>query len=126
MREPIWLDAADCLSFQGEMLAWFGGAGGVRDENFLESALARPRQRYAYAEPTLYELGVAYAYGIVKNHPFVDGNKRAGFLAAALFLEINGESFAAPEDEVVLQTLGLAAGDCSEADYAEWLERSCQ
>ena len=126
MSEPIWLDGADCIAFQGELLAWFGGADGIRDEGLLESALARPRMRFAYGAPGLYELAAAYAFGIVKNHPFVDGNKRAGFLAAALFLEINGESFAAPEEEVVLETLRLAAGDSSEADYAEWLERSCR
>ena len=126
MTEPIWLDKADCLSFQEELLAWFGGAAGIRDEGLLESALARPQQMYAYETPSLYRLGAAYAFGIVKNHPFIDGNKRAGFLAAALFLEINGERFAASEEEVVLRTLALAAGECSEEEYAKWLEDSCQ
>lgn len=126
MKEPVWLDLGDCLAFQGELLSWLGGAAGVRDQGLLESALARPQQPFAYEEPSLYELGASYAFGIVKNHPFVDGNKRAGFLAAALFLEINGESFAAPEEDVVTQTLALAAGECSQAEYAKWLERACQ
>ncbi|NQT92412.1 MAG: type II toxin-antitoxin system death-on-curing family toxin [Lentisphaerae bacterium] len=126
MKEPVWIDAADSIAFHGELLAWFGGADGIRDEGLLESALARPRQRFAYGEPTLYEMGAAYAFGIVKNHPFVDGNKRAGFLAATLFLEINGEHFGAPEEEAVIETLRLAAGDATEADYASWLERSCR
>jgi len=125
MKEPVWLDLEDCLSFHGELLAWYGGADGVRDEGLLESALARPQQEYVYGTPTTYEMAAAYAHGIVKNHPFVDGNKRAGFLAAALFLEINGEKFTAPEEEVVIQTLALAAGECSEAEYAEWLKASC-
>ena len=115
-KESIWLDATDCLAFHGELLAWFGGADGVRDASLLASALARPRQRFAYETPTLYELGAAYAFGIVKKHPFIDGNKRAGFLAATLFLEINGESFTAPEEEAVLKTLALAASECSESD----------
>ncbi|NQU41478.1 MAG: type II toxin-antitoxin system death-on-curing family toxin [Lentisphaerae bacterium] len=126
MSEPVWLDAADCRSFQSELLAWFGGPDGVRDEGLLESALARPRQQHAYGSPSLFELGAAYAFGIVKNHPFIDGNKRAGFLAAALFLEINGETFTAPEEDVVAQTLALAASHCTEAEYAAWLESACK
>ncbi len=126
MTEPIWIDAVDCLALQSELLALFGGPGGVRDKGLLESALARPQQQFAYGTPTLCELAAAYAYGIVKNHPFVDGNKRAGFLVAALFLEINGLSFTAPEEEVVLQTLALAAGQCSEAEYATWLDGACK
>ncbi len=125
MTEPIWLDSTDCLTFHGELVAWFGGPDGVRDEELLESALARPRQRYAYGEPTLYQLGAAYAYGIVKNPPFVDGNKRTGFLAAALFLEVNGLAFSAVEEEVVVHTLALAASECTEAEYATWLESAC-
>ncbi len=124
MTEPIWIDAVDCLALQSELLALFGGPAGVRDEGLLESALTRPRQQYAYGAPSLCELGAAYAFGIVKNHPFMDGNKRGGFLVAALFLEINGLSFTAPEEEVVLQTLALAAGQCTEAEYATWLAAS--
>jgi len=97
----------------------------VRDEGMLESALGRPQQLWHYAKPTLFALAGAYASGIVKNHPFVDGNKRTGFVAAALFLESNGLKFIASEEEVVERTLGLAAGALSEAEYAAWLEQSC-
>lgn len=125
MKEPKWVDSADCHAFHAEMLARFGGLPGVRDEGLLDSALNRPRQLYAYGKPHLFDLAASYAVGIVKNHPFLDGNKRAGFMAAALFLEYNGEKFQAPEEEVVLQTLALAAGEIKEADYAAWLRASC-
>ena len=81
--------------------------------------------RFAYEAPSIFELAAAYAHGIVKNHPFIDGNKRAGFIAATLFLETNGWVFAAPEPEVVLHTLALAASEETEADYATWIEQSC-
>lgn len=89
----------------------------------MDAATGRPRQQHAYGEKSLAKLA-AYAVGIVQGHPFVDGNKRTGFMAAAAFLELNGRVFAAPEVEVVLQTLGLAAGEVSEGQYAEWLEKS--
>jgi death on curing protein len=125
MNEPAWIDLEDCLAFHEEMLARHGGLSGVRDHGLLESALNRPRQLYAYAKPTLFELAAAYAAGLIRNHPFLDGNKRAGFLSAALFLEVNGLSFRATEEEVVLNTLALAAGEMDEASYAKWLKRSC-
>lgn len=107
------------------MLERFGGLEGMRDEGLLESALNRPRHLFAYEKPSLFEMAAAYAAGIVKNHPFLDGNKRSGFIAAALFLEVNGLSFQAPEEEAVERTLALAAGAIGEADYAAWLEKSC-
>ncbi len=125
MREPAWIDVGDVHAFHQAMIAHFGGLSGVRDEHLLESALGRPRNLYAYGEPSLYELATEYALGIVKNHPFLDGNKRAGFMAAALFLELNGKKFHAPEEEVVVYTLGLAAGEIEGIDYTAWLERSC-
>lgn len=125
MNEPSWVDRADCLAFHDDMLERFGGPPGIRDDGLLESALHRPRQLFACGEPDLFDLAAAYALGIVKNHPFLDGNKRAGFMAAALFLEYNGETFQAPESEVVLQTLGLAAGAVGEKAYAKWLRASC-
>jgi death-on-curing protein len=88
----------------------------------LESAFARPENLFAYGEPTVHDLAVSYAFGIVKNHPFVDGNKRTGFTVAILFLELNGQRFTAPEADATVQTLGLAAGEISEARYAEWLK----
>ncbi len=125
MKEPKWVNAADCRCFHAEMLARYGGLPGVRDEGLLDAALNRPRQLYSYQNPDLFELAAAYAAGLVKNHPFLDGNKRAGFMAAALFLEYNGEKFQASEEEVVLQTLGLAAGEITERAYAAWLRAAC-
>lgn len=126
MKEPAWVNAADCLAFHEEMLARFGGLAGIRDRGLLDSALNRPRHVFAYGHPDLFELAAAYAGGIIKNHPFLDGNKRAGFMAAALFLEINGMEFRAPEEDVVLQTLAFAAGDIRQKAYAGWLKRSCR
>lgn len=125
MNDPLWIEKEDCLAFHSQMLARFGGREGIRDEGLLESALSRPRQLISYGEPTLYELAASYATGVVKNHPFIDGNKRSGFMSAALFLEINGQRFKASEEEVVERTLALAASAITEADYAEWLKRSC-
>jgi len=109
-----------------ELLARYGGLSGVRDEGLLDSALNRPLHLFAYGTPDLYDLAASYSVGIVKNHPFLDGNKRSGFLTAYTFLEANGGEFSAPEEEVVLQTLALAAGDICEKDYAAWLKASCK
>ena len=98
----------------------------MRDSGLLESALHRPENAHAYGERDIFILASALGGGIIKNHPFLDGNKRTGFLAAALFLECNGQSFSSSEQDVVLKTLGLAAGEVSEADYAEWLRLSCR
>lgn len=126
MKNPIWIDAADVHAFHQGMLAMFGGLAGVRDEGLLDSALNRPQHLFAYGKTTLFDLAAAYALGIIKNHPFLDGNKRAGFMAAALFLEVNGLRFDAPEEEVVLQTLALAAGELDQEGYAAWLKASCR
>lgn len=125
MKDPIWIELADCHAFHAEMLHRFGGLDGVRDPGMLESALHRPKHLFAYGETSLSVMAAAYAHGIVKNHPFLDGNKRSGFIAAALFLEINGLAFQSPEEEVVERTLALAAGAIDAAEYAAWLERSC-
>lgn len=122
MKEPYWFTREECLALHDMMLMHYGGIVGVRDENLLESALARPRQLYHYGKPTMAELAASYAIGIVKNHPFLDGNKRTGFMLGAGFLERNGFDFAAAETEAVLQTLALAAGEISESDYAKWLK----
>lgn len=126
MIDPVWVDKEDCLSLQEGLVARFGGLAGIRDSGLLESALARPRNLAAYGEEDLCGLAAAYAAGIVKNHPFLDGNKRAGFVTAALFLESNGLRFTAPEEEVVIQTRALAAGELDEAAYARWLADSCE
>jgi death on curing protein len=126
MTEPVWIDTLDVLSFHQEMIARFGGLSGVRDERLLESAMARSQHCFAYKEASIFKLAAEYSVVIVKNHPFLDGNKRAGFMAAALFLEVNGFTLMAPEEEVVVYTLGLAAGEIDAVDYADWLGRSCE
>ncbi len=123
MDDPVWITEEDCLSFHDKLLARFGGASGVRDRGLLVSALARPQHLFAYEKPTMFDMAAAYAHGIVKNHPFIDGNKRSGLLAATLFLEANGIRFASTEEDAVAQTLALAAGAISAKDFAAWLER---
>ena len=125
MNELVWVDMADVLSFHEVMLARFGGLPGVRDAALLDSAVNRPRQLFAYGEPDPFALAAAVAEGIVRNHPFLDGNKRAGFMAAALFLEVNGWSFQVAEEDVVVRTLALAAGAIGAAEYARRLRGGC-
>jgi death on curing protein len=126
VNELLWVTKEVVLAIQEQLLARHGGLAGLRDEGLLESALNRPVQLYAYATPNLFELAAAYAAGIVKNHPFLDGNKRAGFMAAYTFLCANGLRFSASEEDVVIHTLALAAGDIDEAQYALWLSRVCE
>jgi death-on-curing protein len=123
MNEPVWVTEEDCLSFHDKLLGRFGGAAGVRDKGLLLSALAKPQHVFAYERPSLFDLAAAYAHGIVKNHPFIDGNKRSGFLAAALFLEANGIRFNGDERDAVIQTLALAAGESTLQDFSVWLRR---
>ena len=124
MKEPYWLTAAECLALHDMMLSQYGGIAGVRDENLMESALAKPRQLFTYGKPSLAEMAAAYAAGIVKNHPFLDGNKRTGFMLCAGFLERNGFEFHATEADAVMHTLALAVGKISEADYTIWLKKN--
>ena len=122
--EPCWLTREAVLAIHAQLLARFGGSAGIREDNMLESALAKPRQLHAYGQPNVYEMAAAYAFGIVKNHPFVDGNKRAGFVAAYTFLGINGFDFTAPEEEAVIFTRGLAAGEITLEEYTLWLQKA--
>jgi death-on-curing protein len=124
MNEPIRITREDCLAYHESLLERFGGLSGIRDESLLDSAHNRPKHLFAYGKPSIFQMAASYAHGIVKNHPFLDGNKRAGFIAAALFIETNGHRFQAPEEEAVLETLALAAGETSEEAYAVWLERT--
>ena len=121
MKRPVWVQRETVLILHEQLLAAFGGTPGIRDEGLLDSALARPQSLFAYGKPTIVRLAAAYAFGLIKNHPFVDGNKRIGFAVAALFLELNGYRFQAAEADVVVRTLALAAGAATEADYAAWL-----
>ncbi len=125
MKESLWITREECLACHEELLAPFGGLAGVRDRGLLESALARPQQLFSYGSPSLFECAASYAAGIVKSHPFLDGSKRAGFMAVALFLESNSMKFQAPGEEVVLQTLALSAGEIDEKDHAFRLGASC-
>ena len=126
MTEPDWLSVKECLIAHEILVVRFGGTHGLRDAGLLDSALNKPRQLFCYGSPTLHEMAAAYAFGIVKNHPFLDGNKRAGFIAASLFLESNGLRFNAPEEEAVLFTRGLAAGEVRLEEYTLWLRKSSQ
>ncbi len=121
MKEPIWLNREDCLAIHEMMLAQHGGPAGVRDEGLLESAISKPPHLFSYSSSNLPELAASYAVGIVLNHPFLDGNKRTGFMVAATCLELNGMEFSATEESVIEMTLALAGGKLEQAAYAEWL-----
>jgi len=122
MSEPTWLSVADILALHALQIEENGGDAGMRDARRLESAVQRPRNIHAYGNPTLGEMAAAYAAGIVQGHPFVDGNKRTGFAAAAVFLFMNDRRLGASEAEATIQVLGLAAGEISEASFARWLD----
>jgi len=122
VKKPEWVPRETVLALQERLLAEFGGAAGIRDEGLLESALGRPLNRFAYERPTLFELAANYAFGLVRNHPFLDGNKRIGFVTAVLFLELNGYRFNASEVDATVQTLALAARKLGEDRYATWLK----
>jgi death-on-curing protein len=122
MKGPEWLSKALVLAIHDEQLAEHGGGTGVRDGGLLESAPARPQNRLAYdAKADLATLAAAYAFGLARNHPFVDGNKRTAFVAAELFLDLNGMTLAASDQDCVLTMFRLAAGEIEESAYAEWL-----
>ena len=124
MNEPIWLELQAVQVLHDEQLAEHGGSPGVRDAGLLESALARPRNAWSYGQEDLVALAALYAAGIMRNHPFVDGNKRAGFLSAYAFLYVNGVEIVADEAEVVVQCLALAASEIDEAEFASWLREN--
>jgi death-on-curing protein len=112
----------DALVLHDRLLALHGGASGVRDSALLQSALARPRQHYAYRENTdVIDMAAAYTAGIIRNHPFIDGNKRTGFLAGVLFLELNGYRFTASEEDAAQAVMTVAAGTLDEAGYGAFL-----
>ena len=122
MTEPLWIEERDALVLHDRLLALHGGAAGIRGDALLKSALARPQQIYAYADsPDLIDLAAAYTVGIVRNPPFIDGNKRTGFVVGILFLELNGYRFSANEADAAQAVLALAAGTLDEASYADFL-----
>ena len=126
MKEPYWITRQEALALHAMMISQYGGLAGIRDEHLLESALARPKNIFVYGKPTLPKLAASYAAGVVKNHPFLDGNKRTGFMLAIGFLELNGRRFVAREADAVVQTLALAAGESTEAKYATWLKQNLE
>ena len=127
MTEPLWLEERDALVLHDRLLALHGGAAGVRDDALLQSALARPQQIHAYADaPDRLDLAAAYTAGIVRNHPFIDGNKRTGFVIGILFLELNGYRFTASEADAAQAVLDLAAGTLDEAGYTNFLRANSQ
>ena len=116
-----WIDRRLLVILHDESLAAHGGASGLRDAGLLESALARPLNLVAYGDPDVCELAAAYGVGLAKNHAFVDGNKRAAFLAVGLFLRLNGHRLNASPAEATVTMLGVAAGEINEAEFAQWL-----
>jgi death on curing protein len=124
VKRPLWVRPDVVVAVQEQLLAVFGGAAGVRDAGLLEPALARPENRFAYGRTavTVFDLAAAYAFGLAKNHPFVDGNKRIAFTTAVMFLELNGYRFEGGEADAVIRTLALAAGELKEPGYAQWLK----
>lgn len=123
MEDPIWISKELTLAIHSRQLAEHGGQDGTRDEGLLESALARPRQMFAYTDPTpdAAALAAALAYGIARNHPFIDGNKRTAYVACRTFMILDGIDMIAPLADRYAVFLGLAEGTVSEAQLAEWL-----
>jgi len=120
-----WLSARLVTAIHHRQIQRHGGSFGLRDAGMLESALARPQSLAAYGEPTVFELAASYAFGLARNHPFVDGNKRTAFVASTLFLRLNGQNLEAPQAEAAVVFLRLAAGEIDEAELAEWFRRNC-
>ena len=131
MSTWVWLHAEVLLAVHEAQLAEHGGAAGTRDKGLFESALSRPQNLAAYGLPTgdapdVADLAAAYGYGISRNHPFIDGNKRTGFVAAELFLALNGCALHADDSDCMLTMLTVAAGDITEAAFAAWLRQHAQ
>jgi len=126
MKEPVWIRLDVVLAMHEEVLMLHGGPEGVRGAGLLESALARPKNMFAYAEQgvSIARLGAAYAKGIIANHPFVDGNKRTAFTVALTFLKLNGLEVTATKEDRVLTFWSLAAGEISEEQLTHWFERN--
>jgi death-on-curing protein len=118
-----WIDRRALELLHDESLAEHGGATGLRDEGLLESALARPLNLAAYGDPDVHALAASYGVGLAKNHPFVDGNKRAAFLAVGMFLALNGWRLTAPQADATLTMLAVAAGQMDEGTFARWLRQ---
>ena len=121
MSEPVWIDLEVVLASHDEQLAEHGGQAGVRDRGLLESAMARPENQFADGEHALPRLAASYAFGISRNHPFLDGNKRTSLVVAELVLELNGYELTSSDAQCITTFLQLAAGDLSEDQLADWI-----
>ena len=119
-RQPVWIGLDVILAVHDRQLAEHGGPSGVRDQGLLESALARPVHRWSYGEEDSAALAAAYAFGIARNHPFIDGNKRTAWIAARLFLALNGARLRFESEEAIRTMLALAAGELAEEELADW------
>lgn len=123
MSRWLWLSQAVIVAVHDSQLAEHGGGAGVRDQNLLESALARPENLAAYGEPDATDLAAAYGFGISRNHAFIDGNKRTGFVAAEMFLLLNGYELVADDAQCAITMLAVAAGEITEAEFATWIRQ---
>jgi death-on-curing protein len=121
MTKPVWIELEVVLAIHDEQLAEHGGQPGVRDRGLLESAMARPQNQFACDEHSIARLAASYAFGISRNHPFLDGNRRTSLVVAELFLELNGLELTATDAQCVTTFLQLAAGELSEEQLAEWI-----
>ncbi len=126
MSEWVWIRSEIIYAIHAEQLAEHGGLPGLRDEGGLESAMSRPLNLAHYGDPDVFELAAAYAYGIARNHPFADGNKRTAFVTAVLFLELNGYRLTATKEDRVLTFLSLAAGEVAEEELADWIRSNSE
>ena len=121
--EPRWLGRSLVDALHDQEVLRRGGYGGVRDDGAIESALARPQQKWVYGEPSLAELAAAYGFGLAKNHGYLDGNKRVAFMAMYVFVGLNGYDIRQPEPEIVIVMTQVASGEMSETSLADWLSR---
>lgn len=126
MKQPVWVLKSVVLAVQEELLFEHGGLAGIRDENLLDSALARPKQLASYGKPDLFILAAAYVSGIIRNHPFLDGNKRTAFVTGTIFLERNGKRLIASEAEAARVIWDIAANKMTEKELALWLKENCE
>jgi death-on-curing protein len=125
MKKPVWIHFQTVIALHDVLLAEFGGASGIRDESLLESALARPPNLWFHEKPSIFRLAAVYTHGIVKNHPFVDGNKRASHVIGGIFLERNGQTLNASEEVATATTMDLAGSQLTEDGFTLWLRDHC-
>jgi len=123
---PVWVQKTVVLALHDALLSEHGGQRGIRDEGLLDSALARPKQLLSYGDPDLFGLATVYVNGILRNHPFIDGNKRTAFMTGYVFLARNGKQLTAQETEATQAVIDLASRKMTEEEFATWLEQNCE